>query len=840
MDKKRWSPILSCPSSSSSTAMTHPDNHTSSSQPLVSSTVNANSTTLPSFPSLRSRNLHTLYGTDHVTGEYSTEGNDKSPKGSVDEKARPLVDLINRHPEYVTLSSCSGRVALFDPSGGGGSEEEEEEASNGVEHDGLATRGDSLVDADDTPQRAKSTKISGKGRGKWIFVTHDILPDLGHQMIQSLRTVGEERRLREQHHKRQTSQHNNNPPITFKHEPPLLHIAASSLAAGKKLLHIVKSVCALRESGLVLTDQRVTVEVRTTGTLLCLPLMITFKDEPRQGFELQPNDMYLMSLADMANERMAQNEIVLQRIYAALEAELFQYCEESSDCLASTTDEPGKTLDNEKYSVTLQLLPSLNVWKSAAVSYPLPSKDGQTEFNNFYVLAFGGQGVGPTSKDLSNTKISSCRRWDTVFCLSQRNGVWSDHWSIVSMKSSSDATDIDTNAGSEDCGEVFGLLGTPSDVRGVLPEPRFGHSCNCLQSESCDKDEPLLVISGGTGISSTSDGTSITTTLSSVHILSRVLDDANGLSHFVWGRISDLPAPRSYHATAVAKSQHKDHLFVFGGVKESNDAFCSSDTSDDSVFVVELSGVRKPTTTKSYELVGHDIPSLIGASAATPKTGSEMPHIVLIGGVEEQTQHTPGSRHANRNAIKILQLESSSSGVVARRCGVSITATDVMDFGSCVHQSVIALPTEHISSSSIAVVGGGVPSFAFGQSYSRSFAVNIASNHSKKKRNQIAQPPTQNPDSVELKNIHEPQHAHVIYVANRHAKTARTFLEAKGIFDKRYKLIHVNIDGESRIALPLITPWAAGEDEIDSLVVGKGKEMMPFSSSSMSKIMQRR
>ena len=122
----------------------------------------------------------------------------------------------------------------------------------------------------------------------------------------------------------------------------------------------------------------------------------------------------------------------------------------------------------------------------------------------------------------------------------------------------------------------------------------------------------------------------------------------------------------------------------------------------------------------------------------------------------------------------------------------------------------------------------------------RSFAVNIKSNHSKKKRNQIAQPPTQNPDSVELKNIHEPQHAHVIYVANRHAKTARTFLEAKGIFDKRYKLIHVNIDGESRIALPLITPWAAGEDEIDSLVVGKGKEMMPFSSSSMSKIMQRR
>jgi tRNA wybutosine-synthesizing protein 3 len=90
---------------------------------------------LPSFPALRERNLRTLYGDDYK--EYIVNGStvggrtrkggatstntmtfvDKSPKGSVDVRIQPLVNLINCHPDYVTLSSCSGRVALFDPGG---------------------------------------------------------------------------------------------------------------------------------------------------------------------------------------------------------------------------------------------------------------------------------------------------------------------------------------------------------------------------------------------------------------------------------------------------------------------------------------------------------------------------------------------------------------------------------------------------------------------------------------------------------------------------------------------------------------------------------------------------
>ena len=38
---------------------------------------------------------------------------DLSPKGSPDEQILDLLELINSHKDYVTTSSCSGRVAVF-------------------------------------------------------------------------------------------------------------------------------------------------------------------------------------------------------------------------------------------------------------------------------------------------------------------------------------------------------------------------------------------------------------------------------------------------------------------------------------------------------------------------------------------------------------------------------------------------------------------------------------------------------------------------------------------------------------------------------------------------------
>ncbi|MBN1377030.1 hypothetical protein JW949_01710 [Candidatus Woesearchaeota archaeon] len=40
---------------------------------------------------------------------------DKSKKGSIDEKIKPLMGLINNKKEYFTTSSCSGRVKILKP-----------------------------------------------------------------------------------------------------------------------------------------------------------------------------------------------------------------------------------------------------------------------------------------------------------------------------------------------------------------------------------------------------------------------------------------------------------------------------------------------------------------------------------------------------------------------------------------------------------------------------------------------------------------------------------------------------------------------------------------------------
>ena len=42
---------------------------------------------------------------------------DKSPKGSIDAPILPLVRALNGHADYVTTSSCSGRIALYETSG---------------------------------------------------------------------------------------------------------------------------------------------------------------------------------------------------------------------------------------------------------------------------------------------------------------------------------------------------------------------------------------------------------------------------------------------------------------------------------------------------------------------------------------------------------------------------------------------------------------------------------------------------------------------------------------------------------------------------------------------------
>mmetsp|Transcript_20521 Transcript_20521/g.40971 ORF Transcript_20521/g.40971 Transcript_20521/m.40971 type:complete len:757 (+) Transcript_20521:346-2616(+) len=730
----------------------------------------------------------------------------------------------------------------------------------------------------------KGTEISGKGRGKWIFVTHDILPDLGEQIIESLKQAGTQR-LSLQTTMMDTN--DNNSPITFKHEPPLLHIAASSLAAGKKLLHFVKSTCAMRESGLVVTDQRVTVEIRTTGTLLCLPLMV------QSDTSLQPNEVYLMALADMANKRMEQNGVLLEKLFYTIQNELFDTSSNNHSV------EEGEA----EFHVSFEPLPSLNSWKCASVAISSKSQGGETS-DDVEILAFGGQGVGPIIDECSNTttKAPSCRRWDAIFRLSRENGAWAKSWKRLSIATEehSETVTLQTSAGSfevnrktllgtreghtacvlpsissssskDDGVAIFGgrtggptspsndlflfklqdddkgVIGTPVDVRGSPPVPRFGHSMNALASmQSDDIIIPLAVVSGGY---------SGKAALSCIHILSRSLDSDTGKTYFLWEHIADMPHPRCYHsATVLQINQGEDELFVFGGMSEPDDPFSSIEK-----FVYKLP-IQRECSVPSKEIIiseEFNIPESIGAAACSfymlpDKTGM----MLLSGGVQNGDS---GCASNDEAPLHIIKWKVNSNGATLRpeRARYSVTGCKgELDLGSLVHHNMLNLQCSR-GSISAAFVGGGVPSFSFGQSFARSFAVSITSasainnREGKTSKTNTARQGSQTTVGPKSKQTQNNRNVtDVVYVAPKDAKSARLELEKLGYFDSRYKLVKVEVDeneGDKKIVIGLpITQHCSSlslsegkeglSQRLQSLVIGWGEEMAPFSSSQMSKM----
>ena len=266
----------------------------------------------------------------------------------------------------------------------------------------------------------------------------------------------------------------------------------------------------MRESGLVVTDQRITVEIRTTGTLLCMPLLV-------QSNALLPNEEYLKVLADLANERMEQNTILLDKLYNTIQNELFQARDNHSE------------EDDADFHISFDPLPSLNLWKCASVAIPSSCQRTESDYD-YNVFAFGGQGIGPLI-DPNKAPHCNCKRWDAFFRLSRENGVWAKNWSRVSITTDTDDINVktmDTSAGTftvdqkvsfgareghtacllpyatssqSDAGVIIfggrtggptsptndlflfklndkdeGIIGSPLDVRGAAPVPRFGHS----------------------------------------------------------------------------------------------------------------------------------------------------------------------------------------------------------------------------------------------------------------------------------------------------------------------------------------------------------------------------
>jgi tRNA(Phe) wybutosine-synthesizing methylase Tyw3 len=192
---------------------------------------------------------------------------DKSPKGSVDIFARPVIDFINEQPDFFTTSSCSGRIAIYCYE------------SSGAETPSI-----------DAPSG------SNKGHGKWLYVNHgpEHLSVAAVQASMAAAPAG-------------TSAY-------IKTEPFLLHVQCRTLDAARLMLQA--SVAAgYRESGIGISNaNKIIVGIRTTALALEAPLR-------SHGVDLY-DDNLLQHLVHICNERMVLIHEKRARYFDSLRAAL--------------------------------------------------------------------------------------------------------------------------------------------------------------------------------------------------------------------------------------------------------------------------------------------------------------------------------------------------------------------------------------------------------------------------------------------------------------------------------------------------------------------------------------
>jgi tRNA wybutosine-synthesizing protein 3 len=243
---------------------------------------------------------------------------DLSPKGSVDEPIRPLIEDINHLQGLVTTSSCSGRVSVF-----------------------LEGHKKGIV----SPEASIEELVAragpgGKGGGSWLYVSHDPV-DLTPESTESksfmnmfglLDTSTGSQKLIETNHSY----------IHLKFEPmvlytgqsredktdfvQILHILTATLEDSHRILTAALSA-GFRESGAVsLTaskdgERNPIVAVRSAG--YSFDAIIGYQNDHGENIALV-DEKYLRILISIANERFKINVERITRFRSALLAQYTQ------------------------------------------------------------------------------------------------------------------------------------------------------------------------------------------------------------------------------------------------------------------------------------------------------------------------------------------------------------------------------------------------------------------------------------------------------------------------------------------------------------------------------------
>ena len=816
---------------------------------------------LPSFHDLKRKTLQSLYGLDKNKDYNHALLKDKSPKGSVDEGIRSLVDLINAHPSFATLSSCSGRISLFDPNHEATlntrsnsndensiniSNDTETEAEAEAEADeGIALQESEMDDQYIELDRVATTTAAGtgKGYGAWLISSHAQITPC------SLFSALDDQ-----------SKSNSNHALIFKHEPLLLHVAASSLFRARQLLKIALDL-GFRESGTVITPKRITVAIRSHSLALTVPIASKGR--------LRPNEEFMEELVKEANDRFVLNEDKLRRLEDMIEQTLF-----------TIQEEDGVSLN--RVDCTIEELPSLNLWGHTALA--IPARDG-----NLDIVAIGGYGTGP------NGIHKSSSRSNKIYNLGRIDGQWHDAWNEVKIDQSNLQEEVNVGGfggkrvaltareGCASCilpmqlespligifggrssparpnndllflsyssGEGAGTLYSPMDVRGDIPEPRWGHSFTALSGEG----GRLAVVVGGRNEISIEQ---------CMYVLSIGSDVEGGPQsvYLKWDKITQT-IPRFHHCASYISKQKQNRsdsdtetIIVQGGL--SSTALITEEGMEQNMPSLAISLNAKERSCTIRECEESNICPVFGGSMCTLSTFPE-PIIFSSGGLASDAMKEETHQE---NVIKIMKyIEAEDLHLCPSIQIIPNTMQEIsgncIKFGSMVHHSCVELPPppqSHATSlegcAEVVLVGGGVPTFAFGQAFAKSYHLTIRQQGNSttsvgippkqlQKKNRIAV------DKMKANGSRKGE-ANVLFVHKRHAKEVKTAMDALSILDRNYRMVKADASAPvdepmSCIAVPVSQEGlqfvsSQSHRKVDhpwlEYVVGSGSQVAPFSS----------
>ena len=365
--------------------------------------------------------------------------------GHVDPHIQNLVDYINQDTKFVTLSSCSGRIALFHPT---------------------ATLPNRITDDskdEDVSTTPNENSVSGKGStGSWVFVSHDVVEDPMTTIVPFFfpvdvgGTAHTESALTGNNEGCPSDQPDEYHICYFRFEPMLLHVAACNLETGQFLLQVALQN-GLRESGLIVTAQRVTVAFRTHSLALSIPMSFQ-----KDHIFFPKSSEYVVSLTNELNRRLLLNLQLIHKVFASLQQSFLSIANPSvptvsasnttaishQRTVADETSERGLVVSWEQQSHDI---PILNLYGHAAVELILitdiaPYKDIDVR----EILVVGGYGSGPKQMQSSLSQQAKMRSTN-IYRIRQKQESWgktdvqwNSYWETVNLTTT---VDMDSTTG---------------------------------------------------------------------------------------------------------------------------------------------------------------------------------------------------------------------------------------------------------------------------------------------------------------------------------------------------------------------------------------------------------